>query len=206
MFPAAAQRALLQNACAHPTLMVCRYASGEYCGQSRYDRTGDLLALRAVACTVDSPGTTAQASFSHCVQSPASAQASFSQYVQSPERLGAEELHRFMSEKKISLMIYLLIYIVRSHFRRLGSFAHTLCWLKRGKGFSDYSRERASRRWFVRLPRHVTSQPHEVPVPRAQGFGARQLQREVVRPLARWFIAPWLCGLQGPGTKQGLGC
>jgi len=68
----------------------------------------------------------------------------------------------------------------------------------------DYSRERASRRWFVRLPRHVTSQPREVPVPRAQGFGARQLQREVVRPLARWFIAPWLCGPQGPEQSRGL--
>jgi len=41
-----------------------------------------------------------------------------------------------MSEKKISLMIYYLIfYIVRSHFRRLGSYAHALCWLKLGKGF-----------------------------------------------------------------------
>jgi len=41
-----------------------------------------------------------------------------------------------MSEKKnLPHDIYLFnIMYVRSHFRRLGSYAHALCWLKRGKG------------------------------------------------------------------------
>ena len=75
VFPASALRVFLQNACAHPTLKDCRYASGEYRGQSRSVRTSELLAVSAVARTADSPD--------------ASAQASSSQHVQSPERPGA---------------------------------------------------------------------------------------------------------------------